>query len=261
MEAPIQQDSTEVQAVEAPQGTETQPQSVTPSQVEGGQSTSQEDVRQKSEFETARQIKNLMKEIRSLKQSFETRSSVQQPAPQTMRNMPVTREELLNNPLDSIDKIAESKVERFRQEIEKRDSEARAERSRQEGLRLIETNESIKRDPEGIERMKDILAETDDDGNSLDSLSQTNPKYAAQLAVKEYLSRYGTKKTVAAPSKAQMASTATSQTVGAARNTDQEVAQIHAELTKFPDLVKDPQFMAKMSAIIKKSDTERMMGK
>lgn len=262
--SPVEGSETETSKQVTETSQDSQQQETARTQVEGnGQSTSHEDIRQKSEFETARQIKNLMKEVRSLKQSLETRSSVQQPATQQQKPS-VTREELLNDPLAAINKMIEARTSEVKQEIpqalKQRESEWKREQAWQEGLKMIRTNETIRKDPEGEERVKEILLEEDEDGNSLEAYSQVNPKHAAQLALIEYQNRFG-KRNVHAPSKSQMASTATSQTSGVRSTTDQEIAQMYKEIASVPGLANDPEFMAKMAAILKKSDMEAKMGK
>ena len=214
MEAPIQQTQVEegqAETTSAPQATETidQPQTSTPSQVEGGQSTSQAQPGT-PDYETARQIKNLVKEFRSFKQSFNPRSSEPPQAAPKPSVPQVTREELVQDPINAIKKILDGGKSEVRDDIlkaiEEKESLRQKENLRQEGLRLIRTNELIRKDPNGEERMKEILLEEDDDGNSLEAYAQVNPKHAAQLALKEYQSRYGQGKNAFAPSKAQMAS-------------------------------------------------------
>ena len=236
-----------------------EPQTVPASQVEGAQSTSQAQPGT-PDYETARQIKNLMKEVRSLKQSLNTRSSeAPQTAPKT--SAPVTREELVKDPIEAIKRILDGGKSEVRdeilKEIQQKETQRQWEQRRQEGLRLIETNELIKKDPNGIDRMKEILEEEDEDGNSLEKYSLTNPKHAAQLALKEYQSRFGQGKNAVAPSKAQMQTTATSQTSGSGKMTsEQELAALMLKMQKEPDLMKDASIMAKLEALVKKSDLE-----
>lgn len=263
MEAPIQQtqvDESQAGITPAPQATETiaQPQESTPAPVESGQSTSQATPSSTPDYETARQIKNLMKEIRSLKQSFETRSSGQPSgAPQQQTRAPITQEDLLKNPIQAISQMIEERYSGVKDELSKtvqqRETEMRTEQARQEGLRLIKTNELIKRDPLGTSRMEDILLEEDEDGNSLEKYSVQNPKHAAQLALSIYQQKYGQPpKTAFPPSKAQMTSMATAQNTGAGKvNTEEEVGKVFAELSRNPDLMKDPAFMAKIALLSK----------
>ncbi len=237
-----------------------EPQTVTAPTVDGTQSTSQAQPGT-PDYETARQIKNLMKEVRSLKQSLNNRSSeAPQTAPQT-KAREVTREELVADPIAAIKKILDGSKGEVREEIlkdiQQKESQRQFENKRQEGLRLIETNELIKKDPNGIERMREILEEEDDDGWSLEKFSLENPKKAAQMALKEYQTRFGQGKNAVAPSKAQMQTTATSQTAGGGRlTTDQELTSLMTQIEKMPDLMKDTSFMAKLNALVKKSDME-----
>lgn len=264
MEAPIQQVQVEEnqtampavpQAPEIPNGS--QPESSIPSQVESGQSTSQAPQGQ-SEFEAARQIKNLMKEVRSLKQAFERSSSPQSPqAPQSQVRTPITQDELLKDPIRAINRMIEEKYADNKDEtskiVQQRESEWKAEQARQEGLRLIKTNELIKRDPLGTSRLEDILLEEDEDGFSLEKLSIQQPKYAAQLALSIYQQKYGqAPKTAFAPSKAQMMSTATAQNTGAGKvNSEEEIGKVFAELARNPELMKDSAFMEKVKLLSK----------
>lgn len=274
MEAPIQQvqvEENQTATPAVPQATETpngsQPQDSTPAQVESGQSTSQANQGQ-SEFETARQIKNLMKEIRSLKQTFERSSSPQVPnMPQQPVRANYTQDDLLKNPMQTIRQMIVDGVSDVKNElpqiVQQRESEMRAQQARQEGLKLIKTNELIKRDPLGTSRMEDILLEEDDDGNSLEKYSYQNPKHAAQLALSIYQQKFGqAPKTAYAPSKGQMMSTATAQNSGGGKmTTEAEIGQIYAEIARNPDLTKDRDFMAKIDALVKKSDMESRMSK
>lgn len=275
MEAPIQQtqvDEGQAEITSAPQATATieQPQESTVAPVESAQPTSQEPVVGTPEYETARQIKNLMKEIRSLKQSINTRpSETPMPAPQTTQpQVPqVSLADLNADPLTAIRKIVEasnvSVRQQILQEMQEKQSEVQREQLKQEGLKLIRTNELIKRDPEGEERIKEILEEENANGRTLNQYSLFDPIHAAELALEKYQSRYGQNKNgVYAPTKAQMASTATAQSAGGARmTTDAEIASIWAQYQSNPDLAKDTNFMAKMNALIAKSDMEAKIRK
>ena len=269
MEAPIQQDDvvvqTETPSVQQetgiPQGS--QPQTTTPVPVENGQSTSHAPAEGTPDYETARQFKNLIKEFRSLKQSLETRSSavpsVAQPQVQA-----ITHQELLADPINAIKRMIAAETGQLKNEIpeviQQRESVWRSEQARQEGLRLIGTNELVKRDPQGRERIDDILLEQDEFGNSLQEYSKSNPKHAAQLALKEYQTRFSSgARSASAPSKAQMTSTATAQTTGVKGTTDAEITSLYAQLASMPDLMKDEAFMTKVNAAIKKSDMETRM--
>ena len=268
MEAPIQQtqiDEGQAGITPASQATETiaQPQESISSPVEREPSTSRENVEGKPEFENARQIKNLAKMVRSLQQSFETRFS-EPPStnPQTQAQVPYqfTQEQLLANPLGTIKGMNDALKQEILATFQQQQANMQYEQARQEAWNLIKTNEIIKRDPERDDRIREILFEDDGNGNSLQEYSKSNPKHAAQLVIKEYQSRHGSQRSAPAPSKAQMASTATAQTTGSGKSTSEaEIKAIYAQIAAMPELTKDSDFMSKMNALIKKSDLEERM--
>lgn len=247
-----------------PQGS-SQAQEATHSQVEGnGQSASQEDTRRASDYETARQIKRLAKQMQSFQQALE-RGAQSQPSPSnpTTQMPTITNDEFVKDPVGALQKIMDAREQqsmgKFSQTIQQREQVQQYEKSRQDAVKMIRTNESIKRDPEGMIRMSEIL--TDDEYN-LDEISKQFPEYAAKLALKIYQAQYGNaKKVQGAPTKAQMVSTATAVTSGGGKaNLQEEAAKLQKELMNDPSLITDPAFKTRMDNIVKKSKQEAMAG-
>lgn len=243
------------QVTETPEQSGSQPQPSNPAQVENGTNQqSQGQPQNASDYETARHIKRLERSIRSMQQAFEkSQQSVQQngvPQPPVSK---VTQDELLKDPLGTIQRLMDERDQRLKGEIPKsfeQYSQAnRYEQARQEGLKMIKSNEAIKRDPNGEERIKEILLEEDENGNSLEQYAQQNPSHAARLALDIYKSRHGQRNGVSAPTKSQMSSTATSVTSGSKGSTlDQEAAQLQREFMSNPQLMQDKDFFARMKA-------------
>lgn len=239
-----------------------QPQSAAPAQVENGnQPTSQEAPQNASAYETARQLKRLAKQMQSMQQAFE-RSSQQptsQGTPQSpqARN-PVTPQELVADPLGVIQRmLSEQKQEllgMIPQTITQREQDIRHTRDIQEGWKIIKSSDAYKRDPEGEERINEILAEEDENGNSLQKYSTTNPLHAAKLALAEFNQRFGNRKPAAAsaPTKQQMASTVTASYPGGAKiDVSQEALKLQREAMDNPDLMKDPNWISRLDAVKK----------
>lgn len=241
-----------------------QSQEQTTPQVEGVDlnASSQEDTRRASDFETARQLKRMMKEMQSLKQTFERVQTQQAPQsiPQTQPQL--TQEELQRDPMGVLRKIVQSEMNSLRteipQHIQKANEFQRKEQAEQEALKLIKTNSSVKSDPQWQNRIEDILSEEDDYGNSLDKYSLQNPRHAAQLALKEYQSRYmGGKTSQAAPTKAQMQTTATAVTPGMAKaSSTQEAEQLYRQMLKNPELMQNTEFLKKLASFDQKARLE-----
>lgn len=246
------------QVTETPEQSGSQQQTVATTQVENGANTSSaEDQRRASDYETARQIKRLAKQMQSMQQAFERSSQQVQPngQPQTQRQQ-VTQDELLKNPLDVINRLIEEKVNGVKSEIPKQfeqfNQQTSQQRAMQEGYKIAYTNEAVKRDPEGDERMRDIFLEEDEDGNTLDKYSLQNPRHAAKLALDIYKQRFTSgQRKASAPSKAQMTSTATSVNPGAGqgKSTNDEAAQWLKEFNNNPKLMDDPAFMKRLNDI------------
>lgn len=255
------------QVTETPAQSGSQPQETTVTQVENnGQNSSEGETRKASDFEAARQIKKLTKIVQSLQQSIEGRSQSapqSQAAPAPTRS-PVTKEELLANPLAAIERMLDEREQKLMGEIPKtlfeRDRTARHERGVQEGWKQIKSSETYKRDPQGEDRINDILMEENADGHTLQEYSQLNPKHAAELALATYEQRYGSKaKSPTAPTKGQMTTTATSVNVGGGKSTLQdEAARLQKELMADGSLMNDPAFRARMDAVVKKSKQETL---
>lgn len=254
------------QATETPEQSGSKPQETTVTQVEtNDRNSSDADGRKASDYENARQIKRLEKTLRSFMQTFEKSSQSGQPqgqaaAPQGVSR--VTKEELLADPIGALERMQNSLKQELLGEIPKtisqRDQAQTHERGVQEGWKQIKSSETYKRDPQGEDRINDILTEENDDGSSLQEYSKLNPKHAATLALAIYEQRYGSKaKSPTAPSKAQMASTATAVNVGGGKSTLQdEAAQLQKELMANGDLMNDPAFRARMDAVVRKSKQE-----
>lgn len=255
-----------------PQGTEpgtqvpAQHQETSISKVDGNElnASSPEDTRKANDIETARWMKRVERQMRSMQQALEKSQQSQSPqgSPTSAKTQAqVTHEELLKNPIEAIQRLIDAKVGEIPQHLQQMTQEQSYERSRQDALRMIRTNSSVKADPEGQERISDILNEEDEDGNSLEKYAQSNPKHAAQLALKEYQSRYGNgaRKAQGAPSKAQMQTMATAVTVGAPKgDSNQEAALLYKQILDNPKLMTDPEFRAKLKAFEKKTEMETL---
>lgn len=253
------------QATEIPEGS--QPQETSSVQVENRtNNSSQEDTRRSSDFETARQLKRLAKEFQSFKQTLE-RSS-QSASPQvTSPKAQLTQEELVKDPIGAIHRLIDGKLSEFEGKIPQRfqqlNESNRYEAARQDALKLIKTNASVKADPEGQDRIDAIILEEDEEGNSLQEYSKINPKHAAQLALKEYQNRYMSgKNSQSAPSKAQMQTTATAVNGGMPTgNTDQEAAQLYRQIMTNPELMSNPEFLKKLNSFDQKTRLEASLRK
>lgn len=258
------------QATQVPDQSGPEPQDTPSSQVETGDShaASQEDPRKASEFETARQIKRLTKQMQSLHQAFEKgQQQIAVPGiPQTQSLPQVTNEDILKDPAGAFNRILDARLAVLKGEIPQNIQQLlevqRHEKSRQEAVRLIKTNSSVKADPEGHDRIADILTEEDEFGNSLEKYALQNPQHAAYLALMEYQNRFEnrSRRSSSAPTKAQMQTTATAVNSGVPKSTlEQESAVLYRQVLADPALMSDPEFRKKLDAFDKKNRMETLL--
>lgn len=232
-----------------------QPQPTPISPVETNPQPTREESSRASDFETARQIKNLTKQVRSLMQQVSdrnTQSAPPQNATQSFTPSPVTQQELLADPLNAINRILDARDKHLMgiipQTLSQRDQELRTQRDIQEGWKIIRSSEAYKNDPDGEDKINDILAKEDAYGNSLQKYSTFNPVHAAQLALIEYEKSATRKVPATAPQKAQMVSTATASYPGGAQlNVNEEALKLQQEAYSNPDVMKDPSWKARLA--------------
>lgn len=255
---------------EPPQATQTpsqegfQPQVQPTPPVEGGdlQAPSQEVAPRASEFETARQLKRMMKEMQSLKQAFERGQNQNYPQA-TPPNQPaqVTNEDLVKDPIGALNRLIDAKFRgEIPQHLQQFSQQQRFDQASQEAVRMIKTNSSVKADPEGEARISDILTEEDEFGNSLQKYAETNPRHAAQIALTEYQNRFlNAKRSQSAPTKGQMLSTATAVNAGQPKgNTEQEAKEFYRQIVDRPELMQNPEFLKKYAAFQEKANMEKL---
>lgn len=225
-----------------------------------------EEPRKPSDWFAGRKLAKLERQIQNLTQLYQAQQSgVQQPKAGSPGDAPKqsykpTPDEIWKDPGAAFQRMLDERLESVQQEIprslEKREAQIRWEQSRQDALKLIKTNEAVKRDPEGEEKVKEIL---EDEQYNLDKIATTFPLEAARVALEIYNARYGAapKKAAAAPTKAQLVSTATAVKTGGVKvNLNEEALKLQQEAMTNPMLMQDPAWIAKVQALKAKRVTE-----
>lgn len=255
-----------------PQGTEpgtqvpVQHQDVSVQSVELNDNATSQDSQKEANFETARWMKRVERQMRSMQTAFEKsqQSAAPQGSPQTQPLPQITNDDVVKDPAGAMKRMIQEALQGFKteipQHIQQVNERQQQEQVRQDALRMIKTNAHVKTDPEGIERMQDILTEEDDFGNSLEKYSHVNPIHAAQLALKEYQSRFGNgKRSQSAPTKAQMQTTATAVSPGMPKgNSEQEAKEFYRQVIERPELMQNPEFLKKYAAFQEKASMEKL---
>lgn len=244
----------------APQATEqngqppVQPQSGTPVQVETGTKLQPGNEVRPFERVAGRKLDKLERGFEKIREMLE---SLSQPTPSPSAKTPITAEEFLGDPITHMNRLRDEIREELRGEIPKTLSEQAKglefKRSQQDALKMIETNEMIGKDPEGIKRIEDIL---NDQEYGLEEIASKYPLYAAKMALKIYQSQYGSTKAVSAPTKAQMSSTATAIHPSGKVTLKDEAVELQKQFLANPDLRHDPEFMKKLQALKEKRQAE-----
>lgn len=205
-----------------------------------------------------RQIANLTQQLQQAQQTW-TQPQAGSPKTAPQKYQP-TADEIWKDPAAAFQRMMDERMENVQKEIPKaletREAEIRRNQSRQDALKLIKTNDAVKRDPEGEEKVKDIL---EDENYNLDKIAQNFPLEAARMALEIYNARYGTaqRKSATAPTKAQMVSTATTVNTGGNKvNLNEEALKLQQEAMANPTLLQDPAWVAKVQALKSKRVTE-----
>lgn len=207
-----------------------------------------------------REIRRLENEISQMRQAFQ--AFQQQNTASTPRAPALDPNEFYKNPLEFINKVMEERDAKIKGEIPGTFAELERkqglQRNLQEAERMIVTNEAVKRDPQGVDRIKDILY---DDEYGLNEMSKAFPVQAARLALQLYNQKYASSVTrrssANAPNKAQMQSTATTVNgAGQRPNIGDEYLKLRNELMANPMLAQDPAFVEKLNAL----KTKRQLG-
>lgn len=258
----IQEAETSPQETETPSQEGSQPQNPTPAQVENGtQGTSQVDTRQASDYETARHLKKMAKQMQSLQTALERLQSQPQPSStnQVVNQKTWSDQEKRENPLGYIESLIDSRVKGVQEEIPKNLTQImekqRFQTEWQDATKLIETNPIVKADPQGIERIKDIL---EDEQYGLNDLSNSRPLQAARMALELYNLRHGKAK-VSSPAKNHMVSTATQATSGNGGSTsDAEAESLLSQAAALGNM-NDPEFQSKLKSLTDKIKLEQRL--
>ena len=159
--------------------------------------------------------------------------------------------EVLN---ETINRILE---ERIPKTIEEKLTLEKRKREQEMAVDLIFSNETVKKDPEGLERIKEILVE-----NGLDKFSQVaSPTQAAKIALALYIAeKNGSRGKPSNPNlKSQMSATAGgggSMSTGKPLTRDQikiEAAKMNEQIIANPELRFDPKFQERSKFLFEAS--------
>ena len=246
--------------VQAPVSQETGPeQNTAPVKVEtqDSQASSHEETRRSPSayVQDRREIRRLRDTVNQLQNTLQ---SLQQIQPQTVSPAQTQKQgfdvnKFFTNPQEVLQQMLDEREARLKGEIprtlEQYNVEKQFESSRQEARKLIETNEAIKRDPSGMDKILDIIT---DNNYGIDEISKLFPVQAARLALELYNLRNGgaQRRNANAPSRGQMMSTATTVNSNGKQPTLQdESTKLQQELMQNPTLAYDPAFQARIQAL------------
>lgn len=205
-----------------------------------------------------RKFDKIEKTLKTLTELVQRQSMPQSgsPQPQTRQRYQPTSEDW-KNPEAVIQKMLDDRLQEFpekiTQSLDEREKVLSFKRSEQDAVKMIETNEAIKRDPEGIDRMRDIL----EDGQfGLNKMAKHYPLEAARAALEIYNARYSSGRRSGAPSKSQMTSTATAVNSGAGKTgSDAKLGELMKKAT-IPGMMKNPAFIKELNEAVAQSKTE-----
>src|SRR3990167_2815761 len=235
------------QATEQPAQASVQPQG-TPVQVENG--TRQQLGNEVRPFEriAGRKFDKIEKGMQSIMEALQ---NMQKPTTSPSATAPITAEDFLTDPLAHLNRLLDERDKKLKGEIPQTLSEQTRNmellRSQKEALKMIETNETISKDPEGWNRVEDIL---NDEEFGLKEIASYNPLSAARLALRIYSEKYGkAAPSASAPSKAQMASTATAVHPSGKVTLKDEAVELQKQLLGNPELRYDREFMKKLQSL------------
>ena len=189
---------------------------------------------------------------KGMSQIMEVLQNLQKPTPSAPNAtpQPVTPEQFLSDPVTVLNQILDERDKRIKGEIPETLSaqtrQLELKRSGQDALKMIETNELVRKDPEGIDRVEDILR---DPQYGLEKIASTYPIEAARLALEIYSSKHKATPGVPTPSKAQMTSTATAVHAGTKTTIKDEAAELQKQMLANPSLMQDPEFIKKIQVL------------
>lgn len=205
-----------------------------------------------------RRLENQLAQMRDAFQAF------QQNAPAaSVAKQPLNPEDFYKNPQEYIDKLVNERLAGLKGEIPKTFAELERtkgmQRDLQEAERMIVTNEAIKKDPQGQDRIKEILY---DEEFKINKISEQFPVEAARLALALYNQRFvsnvSRRSAVSAPTKSQMQSTATSVNGGAKKSSlGDEYTKLRNELMADPMKANDSGFVERLNALKQRRQLEQ----
>lgn len=241
------------QAQEANGQPSSQAQNGTSTQVESGTMQPVRDEVRPFERVAGRKFDKLEK---GMSQVMEMLQKMQQPQAAPSQT-PATAEEFLSDPMNVLNRILDEREKKIKGEIPKtlsdQNRELENQRSRQEALKMIDTNELIRKDPEGRDRITDILT---DEQFGLDKIASTHPVEAARLALALYEKNYGKVKSVGMPTKQQMGGTPTAVRSGAKATLKDEAAELQKQYLANPELINNPEFKKKFAELKSRRQAE-----
>lgn len=206
-----------------------------------------------------RKFDKIEKAIRNLTELMQQSRIPAQPSSNYQQRQRYTpTQEDWKNPEQVIQRMLDDRLQEFPEKIsqtlEQRERQLSFARSQRDAVKMIETNEAVKRDPEGIDRMKEIL---EDDTFGLNKMAEHYPVEAARAALEIYQSRYSSRRAAAAPTKSQMTSTATAINSGSGKTgTDARITEMYKKISAVPELMNDPKFQAELADLVKQSKLE-----
>lgn len=245
------------QATEQPAQASVQPQAVTPPQVEQGTKLQTGNEVRPFERVAGRKFDKLERGQQSIMEILQ-KLQQPQPAPSPSAKAPITAEEFLTDPVTHMLRMLDERDQKLKGEIPQTLSEQTKQlelkRSQQDALKMIETNELISKDPEGINRIEDILT---DEEYGLKEIASAYPLYAARLALKIYAAQYGKASPgVPVPSKAQMTTTSTATHAQGKVTLKDEAVELQKQFLANPELRLDPEFMKKLQSLKERRQAE-----
>ena len=238
------------QATEQPAQASVQPQG-TPAQVEDRTKLQPGNEVRPFERMAGRKLDRIDRGFEKLFTLLEKNQAPQPSAPSPNAQTPLTDEEFLSSPVKSSRMIIDEIVAQIKGEIPKTLSEQARQmdfqRSQKDALKMIETNELVSKDPEGMNKIEDIFNDPED---GLAEIASKYPLYAAKLALKIYSEKYGkAAPSAAAPTKAQMVATATAVHPTGKVTLKDEAVELQKQLLNNPELRYDREFIKKLQSL------------
>lgn len=213
---------------------------------------------------TVRQLQQQMQQMAQQQQDFFTKS--QQPSSPQSTSQPGWKDPnaIFAKPVETLDELRQQIISeltgKLPQTFQQMSQQQELQRQMREAGNLLQQNESVRKNPHGMEIIEDILS---DPQYRLNEMSNQFPREAANLALAIYNSKIngGQPRNQTIPTKGQMVSTATGSVPNGGRlDFNNEFAKLQQELESDNSKALDPEFMKRFNAVQSAWKQQRMSG-